>query len=490
MTKAYDYDLIVIGSGPSGRRASVQASKFGKSVLVIDRHGQMGGVSVHTGTIPSKTLRETVLNLTGWRERGIYGINYRVKQHIDAQDLGRRVGKTLSDKVDVLEHQFARNGITLMYGSARFRDPHTLEVTDGQGDVQHVTGKSIVIAVGSEPHRPDHIPFDGTCVIDSDGMVKLDKIPRSLVVIGAGVIGIEYATIFSALDVRVTVVDQRDHILDFIDRETVQEFVHQLRERGVNFRLGCTLDSIVMEAGQPVAILDGGRRVRGDLLLYTGGRQGATADLNLAAAGLTADSRGRLKVDPDSFQTDVSHIYATGDVIGFPALASTSMEQGRIAACHACGYPVPPAPTYFPYGIYSVPEISTVGLTEEEAQQKKLPYETGIARFRETSRGQIMGETAGFLKIIVCLQTHKLLGVHIVGEAATELIHIGQAVLNFGGSFEYFIEATFNYPTFAEAYKIAALDVWNRMTPRQDGEPPAIAPEELSPERGAEGAAV
>ncbi|OUJ13117.1 Si-specific NAD(P)(+) transhydrogenase [Acetobacter sp. DsW_063] len=485
MTKHYDYDLIVIGSGPSGRRAAVQASKFGRSVLVVDRRGKVGGVSVHTGTIPSKTLRETVLNLTGWRERGIYGMNYRVKQNIDAQDLNMRLGKTLDDEVEVLEHQFLRNGVSVEYGSAKFVDAHTIEIENPAGGSRRVRGKAIVVAVGSAPHRPHNIPFDGTRVIDSDGMVNLDRIPRSLTVVGAGVIGIEYATIFSALDVRVTIIDQREHILDFIDREIVDDFIHQLRDQSVNFRLGGALESIAIEAGQPVAILEDGRRVRSDLLLYTGGRQGATGDLNLAAAGLEADERGRLEVDPITFQTKTPNIYATGDVIGFPALASTSMEQGRIAACHACEQPVPPAPKFFPYGIYSVPEISIVGITEEEARKKKIPYEAGVARFRETSRGQIMAETQGFLKIIVCLETHKLLGVHIVGEAATELIHIGQAVLNFGGSFEYFIEATFNYPTFAEAYKSAALDVWNRITPRHAGigEPPAISPESSAPQR-------
>lgn len=485
MAGSFDYDLIVIGSGPSGRRAAVQASKFGRSVLIIDRRGQLGGVSVHTGTIPSKTLRETVLNLTGWRERGIYGINYRVKQDIGAQDLDMRLGKTLQDEVDILEHQFLRNGITVEYGDARFVDAHTVEIESEDKNRRRVSGKAIVVAVGSVPHRPKNIPFDGKRVIDSDGMVSLDRIPRSLTVVGAGVIGIEYATIFSALDVRVTIIDQREHILDFIDHEVVDEFVHQLRDQSVNFRLGSALESIVIEAEQPVAILEGGRRVRADVLLYTGGRQGATAGLNLSAAGLEADNRGRLTVDPVTFQTSVPSIYATGDVIGFPALASTSMEQGRIAACHACGQPVPPAPKFFPYGIYSVPEISMVGMTEEEVRKKKIPYETGIARFRETSRGQIMGERGGFLKIIVCLDTHRLLGVHIVGEAATELIHIGQAVLNFDGSFEYFIEATFNYPTFAEAYKSAALDVWNRITPRHDGEgePPAVSPAESAPRR-------
>lgn len=485
MIRAFDYDLIVIGSGPSGRRAAVQASKFGRAVLIVDRRGQVGGVSVHTGTIPSKTLRETVLNLTGWRERGIYGLNYRVKQHIEAQDLHMRLGKTLGDEVEVLEHQFLRNGVEVAYGDARFVDSHTLDISDNAGAIRRVTGKAIVIAVGSEPHRPREIPFDDRYVIDSDGMVKLDHIPRSLTVVGAGVIGIEYASIFSALDVRVTVIDKGDHIMTFMDHELISEFVHQLREQGITFRLGSALDSIVIEADQPVAVLEGGRRVRADLLLYTGGRQGATADLNLAAAGLEADTRGRLKVDPITFQTSVQNIYATGDVIGFPSLASTSMEQGRIAACHACGEPVPPAPKFFPYGIYSVPEMSMVGMTEEEAKKSGIPYETGIARFRETSRGQIMGETEGFLKIIVCLKTHRLLGVHILGEAATELIHIGQAVLNFDGSFEYFIEATFNYPTFAEAYKTAAFDVWNRITSRQEGvgEPPPVSPPDSSPLR-------
>ncbi|MBB2168705.1 Si-specific NAD(P)(+) transhydrogenase [Gluconacetobacter aggeris] len=485
MTIAYDYDLIVIGSGPSGRRAAVQASKFGRSVLVIERQAQVGGVSVHTGTIPSKTLRETILNLTGWRERGIYGHNYCVKKSIDAQDLSTRLIKTIQGEVEVLEHQFARNDIVVVHGVARFLDRHTLSISGEEGTEQRVRGRAIVIAVGSVPHRPAYVPFDDAHIIDSDGMTRLTCLPRSLTVIGGGVIGIEYATIFSALGVRVTIVDQREHVLEFMDHETIEEFVHQLRDRGVNFRLGSTVESIVIEAEQPVAILEGGRRVRADLLLYTGGRQGATDALNLEAAGLTADARGRLTVDPITFQTEIPNIYAAGDVIGFPALASTSMEQGRIAACHACGQPVPPAPKFFPYGIYAVPEISTVGLSEEETRARKIPYETGIARFRETSRGVIMGKTEGFLKLVVALEGHRLLGVHIVGEGATELIHIGQAVLNFAGSVEYFIEATFNYPTFAEAYKIAALDVWNRITPRDpvEGISPAVSPPESAPRR-------
>ena len=472
------YDLVVVGSGPSGRRAAVQAAKFGRSVLVIEKGRRVGGVSVHTGTIPSKTLRETVLNLTGWRERGFYGLAYRVKKDIEAGDLVARLQKTLEHEVETLEHQFARNRVDALRGLASFVGPHRLEVQVDAGETRTVEASRIVIAVGTHPLRPPHIPFNGSTVLDSDEVVDLKLLPRSLTVIGAGVIGVEYATIFSALDVRVTLVEPRPNFLDFIDRELVDDFVHQLRDRGVNFRLGTRLLSVQMESEQPVAMLEGGRRLRSDMLLFTAGRVGSTEALNLAACGLTADERGRLKVDPHSFQTEVPHIYATGDVIGFPSLASTSLEQGRIAACHAFNQGLPPAPEFFPYGIYSVPEISTVGLSEEQVRQAGTPYECGIARLRETSRGHIMGLNAGLLKMIVSLETRRILGVHIVGEGATELIHIGQAVLNLGGTLDYFIENTFNYPTLAEAYKIAALDAWNRITPR-DTPTPVVA--EASP---------
>jgi NAD(P) transhydrogenase len=463
------YDLVVIGSGPSGRRAAVQAAKLGRSVLVIEKGRRVGGVSVHTGTIPSKTLRETVLNLTGWRERGFYGLAYRVKKDIEAGDLLARLHKTLEHEVETLDHQFTRNRVQLMRGLASFVDPHRIEVQVEAGESRVVETARVVIAVGTRPLRPPHIPFNGETVLDSDELVELKSLPRSLTVVGAGVIGVEYATIFSALDVRVTLVEPRSTLLDFVDRELVDDFVHQLRDRGLGFRLGSKVQSIQFENGQPVAILDGGRRVRSEMLLFAAGRVGATDTLNLPACGLAADDRGRLKVDPQTFQTAVPHVYATGDVIGFPSLASTSMEQGRVAACHACGQPLPPAPAFFPYGIYSVPEISTVGLSEDEVRRAGTPYECGVARFRETSRGHIMGLNGGLLKMIFAMDTRRLLGVHIVGEGATELVHIGQAVLNLGGTLDYFIENTFNYPTLAEAYKIAALDAWNRMTPRSEG---------------------
>ncbi|WP_019994808.1 Si-specific NAD(P)(+) transhydrogenase [Aureimonas ureilytica] len=457
------YDLIVIGSGPSGRRAAVQAAKLGHSVLVVERNRRVGGVSVHTGTIPSKTMRETVLNLSGWRERGFYGRAYRVKQDISAADIQARMSKTLEHEVDVLDHQFARNGVKVMRGVASFRSPHEIVVRNEGEDERVVTGRFILIAVGTKPFRPDYVPFNGTNVFDSDEIVSLPKLPRSMTVIGAGVIGVEYATIFSALEVQVTLVEPRATFLDFVDKELMEDFVHDLRDRNLSLRLGAEVTKIEFDAnGRPVCRIATGRDVTSDMLLFAAGRMGATDSLNLEAAGLEVDRRGRISVNEKTLQTAVPHIYAAGDVIGFPSLASTSMEQGRLAACHAFGLQPPPPPEFFPYGIYSVPEISTVGMSEEDVRKRGIPYECGIARFRETSRGHIMGLDRGMMKMIFSKKTRRLLGVHIVGEGATELIHIGQAVLNLKGTIDYFMDNTFNYPTLAEAYKIASLDAWNR----------------------------
>ena len=405
-----------------------------------------------------------MLNLSGWRERGFYGLAYRVKKDIEGRDLGARMSKTLDYEIDVLENQFARNGVRTVGGSAHFVDPHTVAISKADGDAERFSADNIVIAVGTKPFRPSHIPFDDKAVVDSDSLVQELRVPRSLTVVGAGVIGLEYATIFSALDVPVTIVEPRNNFLEFIDREIIEEFTHDLRKRGVSFRVGCKVDRVELDGmGWPVAILDDERRIRSEMVLFAAGRVGATSDLNAEAAGLTLDARGRMAVDPTTFQTCVPHIYAVGDIIGFPSLASTSMEQGRIASCHAFGAPMSAAATFFPYGIYAVPEISTIGLTEQEVRERKIHYECGIARFRETSRGHIMGLQSGMMKMIFALSDQRLLGVHIVGEGATELIHIGQAVLNLGGTLDYFIQNTFNYPTLAEAYKIAALDAFNRM---------------------------
>ncbi|MBY5328546.1 Si-specific NAD(P)(+) transhydrogenase [Rhizobium leguminosarum] len=458
------YDLVVVGSGPAGRRGAIQAAKLGKKVLVIEQGKRVGGVSVHTGTIPSKTLRETALNLSGWRERGFYGRSYRVKEEISADDLRRRLLITLNHEVEVLEHQFARNRVQHIRGKASFINASTLQVIKDDGETTQVTAASVLLAVGTKPFRPDYMPFDGKTVLDSDELLDIQDLPRSMVVIGAGVIGIEYATIFSALDTAVTVIDPKATMLDFIDKEIIEDFTYQLRDRNMKLLLGQKADKVErLENGKVELTLDSGRRLTTDMVLFAAGRMGATDALNLQAIGLEADSRGRLKVNPETFQTSVANVYAAGDVVGFPSLASTSMEQGRIAARVAVGAVAKEPPKYFPYGIYAVPEISTCGLTEEEMKERGIPYECGIARFRETSRGHIMGLDTGLLKLIFSLKTRRLLGVHIVGEGATELVHIGQAVLNLKGTVEYFVENTFNYPTLAEAYKIAGLDAWNRM---------------------------
>jgi NAD(P) transhydrogenase len=460
----YQYDLVVVGSGPAGRRGAIQAAKLGKKVLVVEQGKRVGGVSVHTGTIPSKTLRETALNLSGWRERGFYGRAYRVKQEISASDLRRRLLITLDHEVEVLEHQFARNRVQHIRGKASFTDPRTMEIVKEDGEILHVTGESILLAVGTKPFRPDYMPFDGKVILDSDELLDMEELPRSMVVIGAGVIGIEYATIFSALDTQVTLLDPKSTMLDFIDKEIVEDFMYQLRDRNMKLNLGQKAEKVEkLPDGKVELTLGSGRRIVTDMVLFAAGRMGATDTLNLPAAGLEADSRGRLSVNPETFATSVPHIFAAGDVIGFPSLASTSMEQGRIAARVAVGAIAKEPQKYFPYGIYAVPEISTCGLSEEEVKERGIPYECGIARFRETSRGHIMGLDTGLLKMIFSLKTRRLLGVHIVGEGATELVHIGQAVLNLKGTVEYFVENTFNYPTLAEAYKIAGLDAGNRM---------------------------
>ncbi|MBB3352330.1 NAD(P) transhydrogenase [Rhizobium sp. BK049] len=460
----FQYDLVVVGSGPAGRRGAIQAAKLGKKVLVIEQGKRVGGVSVHTGTIPSKTLRETALNLSGWRERGFYGRSYRVKQEISAEDLRRRLLITLNHEVEVLEHQFARNRVHHMRGKASFIDSTTLQVIKDDGEALTVSGASILLAVGTKPFRPDYMPFDGKTVLDSDELLDIEELPRTMVVIGAGVIGIEYATIFSALDTAVTVIDPKSTMLDFIDKEIVEDFTYQLRDRNMKLLLGTKAEKVErLDSGKVQLMLDNGRHLVTDMVLFAAGRMGATDALNLPSIGLEADNRGRLKVNPETFQTSVPNVYAAGDVVGFPSLASTSMEQGRIAARVAIGAVAKEPQKYFPYGIYAVPEISTCGLTEEEMKERGIAYECGIARFRETSRGHIMGLDTGLLKLIFSLKTRRLLGVHIVGEGATELVHIGQAVLNLKGTVEYFVENTFNYPTLAEAYKIAGLDAWNRM---------------------------
>ena len=463
----FDYDLLVIGSGPAGQRAAIQAAKLGKHVAIVERKAVVGGVCINTGTIPSKTLRETVLHLSGYRERGLYGASYTVKQNITMSDLLMRTDRVISHEIDVTRHQLLRNRVELFAAAASFVDPHTIRLNEVIGHGwRDVTAAYVVIATGTAATQDPHIPFDGQRIFISDDILRLEQLPRTLAVVGAGVIGLEYASMFAALGVRVTLIDKRPRLLPFVDAEIIETLAYQLRQNRVTLRLGeevSGIEPINDEHGARVNIhLASGKQIIAEKALYSIGRTGAIQDLNLSAAGLAADTRGRLDVNA-VYQTTVPHIYAVGDLIGFPSLASTSMEQGRLAACHAFGIPANSVPELFPYGIYTIPEISTVGRNEEELTEQGIAYEVGKAQYREIARGQIMGDSTGLLKLIFHAETRALLGVHIIGEGASELIHIGQAVLAFGGLIDYFVNTVFNYPTLAECYKTAAFDGINRL---------------------------
>jgi NAD(P) transhydrogenase len=456
------YDLAVIGSGPAGQKSAVAAAKLGKKVAVIDRKEMVGGVCLHTGTIPSKTLREAILYLSGFRERTFYGKDYSVKEDIAVSDLSFRVQAVMAREVETIRAQLKRNHITTVHGTAKFQDPHTLLVANGDGSTT-VRAEHVLIACGTRPAHSSGIPIDGKRIIDSDQLMNAQRFPTELIVVGAGVIGLEYASMFAALNIKVTIIEQRPTVLDFVDREIVETLYFFMRQRGATFRLGEKVVGVENEGEtRVVAVLESGKRVRGEALLYTVGRQTNADLLGLDAAGLTADSRGRLSVN-EFFQTSVPHIYAAGDVIGFPSLASTSMEQGRLASCHMFGAYCESRKESVPYGIYTIPEISMVGKNEQELTAAKIPYEIGVSKFEELAKGQMLGTETGILKILFDPKTLKLLGVHAIGESAAEIVHIGQAVLSLGATIEYFRDTTFNYPTFAEAYKVAGLDGLNRI---------------------------
>ena len=463
MATETEYDLIVLGSGPGGQKAAVAAAKLGKKVAVVEHGHMLGGVCVNTGTIPSKTLREAVMFLTGMNQREMYGASYRVKQNITPADLQQRTAHVVQREVDVLRDQLMRNNIDLCTGHGRFADPHTVMVEDpGNPEQRTLTGDFIVIATGTTPRRPDGVDFDHERVLDSDEIINLDFIPSSLVVVGAGVIGIEYASIFAALGSKVTVVEKRDTMLEFCDPEVVEALRFHLRDSAVTFRFGEEVTGVEVSAGGTLTTLASGKQIAAAAVMYSAGRTGQTSGLDLEAAGLATDDRGRIEVD-DHFRTKVEHIYSVGDVIGFPALAATSMDQGRLAAYHAFGEHANDMTDLQPIGIYSIPEVSFVGATESQLTGEAIPYEFGIARYRELARGQIAGDSYGMLKLLVSTEDHTLLGVHIFGSAATELVHIGQAVMGCGGTVQYLVDAVLNYPTFSEAYKVAALDVMNKI---------------------------
>ncbi|WAJ47651.1 Si-specific NAD(P)(+) transhydrogenase [Mycobacterium sp. Aquia_216] len=458
-----EYDMVVIGSGPGGQKAAIASAKLGKSVAIIERGQMLGGVCVQTGTIPSKTLREAVLYLTGMSQRELYGASYRVKEKITPADLLARTQHVIGKEVDVVRNQLMRNRIDLLIGHGRFIDPHTIEIEDpSRREKLTISGKYVVIATGTRPARPSGVEFDEDRVLDSDGILDLKTLPTSMVVVGAGVIGIEYASMFAALGTKVTVVEKRRDMLDFCDPEVIEALKFHLRDLAVTFRFGEEVTAVDVGAAGTVTTLASGKQIPAETVMYSAGRQGQTDHLDLHNAELEADNRGRIFVD-DYFQTKVPHIYAVGDVIGFPALAATSMEQGRLAAYHAFGEACEGITDLQPIGIYSIPEVSYVGATEVELTKDSIPYEVGMARYRELARGQIAGDSYGMLKLLVSTDDLKLLGVHIFGTSATEMVHIGQAVMGCGGTVEYLVDAVFNYPTFSEAYKVAALDVMNKV---------------------------
>ncbi len=456
------YDLIVIGSGPAGQRAAIQAAKWGKQVALVEKREVMGGVCINTGTIPSKTLREAVLHFSGFNYQGLYGINYRVKEKVTMADLSFRVQHVIKTEVDVTQAQLARNNIDMLSGKASFVDATHIEVEDSHGKTP-CEAPFIIIATGTKPACSPKVEINGRNIINSDQILAMPEIPRTLIVVGGGVIGVEYTCMFATLGVRVILVEKCPRLLEFADMEIVEALSYHLRDSRVTMRMNEEVDSVEENTSGVVANLKSNKKLSCDALLYAVGRQGNVDELNLSAAGIEADARGRIKVDED-FRTVQPNVFAVGDVIGFPSLASVSMEQGRIAAGRAFGVPLQSKPDHYPYGIYTIPEISFIGKTEEQLTVEDVPYEVGVAYYREIARGQIRGDTTGRLKIIFHRETRKILGVHIIGEGASELLHIGQAVMILGGTIDYFIDTVFNYPTLAECYKAAAFNGINKLT--------------------------
>jgi NAD(P) transhydrogenase len=466
------FDLAVIGTGPAGQKAAIQGAKLGKSVVLIEKNNTLGGAAINTGTIPSKALREAVLHLTGASKRGLFGESSRMKQKITISDLIYVSQQVIHHELALIRDQLDRNGVELIWGAARFDDENVIYI-DRTDDFEALSANYFVIATGTRPAMPDSVPFDSQTVFTSDGLLKLDQLPKTMIVVGGGVIGCEYACMLATLGVKVTLVEGRPEVLGFLDHEIAEAFQYQMRRFGITLRLGekvAKIEHLPPDASMgnghsgPLvqATLESGKHLRAQTLLYAVGRQGTCGALKLDKAGLKADDRERLKVN-ENYQTEVAHIYAAGDVIGFPALASTAMEQGRLAVCHAFGVPTRSIPELFPIGVYAIPEISMVGKTEEQLTAAGIPYEAGVAQYKELARGQLLGDDTGMLKLLIHQENHQILGVHVIGTGATELIHIGQAVMALNGSVDYFINSVFNFPTLAEAYKVAAHNGLNKL---------------------------
>jgi NAD(P) transhydrogenase len=461
---SYDFDLVCIGAGPAGQRAAVQAAKLNRRAAVVEKRRCVGGICLDTGTIPSKTLREAVLAYSGLAGRGDRMPWARVATRPTGAQLLAGVEQVIAREIDVIDDQLRRNGVTVLHGEASFTDPHTLVVAGPEGR-REVTAANVLIATGTEPAAPPGIAPDGEVILSTDDIVRITQLPRHLAVVGAGVIGVEYASIFANLGVAVTLVERRETALEFLDREIVEELIHQMRDRRVTFRFGETVESLAVNDTTPrhaVLNLESGKRLTADMVIFSAGRVAATAALGLDRIGIQPEARGRLAVDKQ-FRTALPHVFAAGDVIGYPSLAATSFEQGRLAACAAFGIAAGPLAAHFPVGIYAIPEISMVGPTEQELTRARVPYETGVARYREIARGQILGDHSGMFKMLFGRDDRRLLAIHCIGTGATELVHVGQAVLALGGGLDYFLDTVFNYPTLAECYKVAALNAANKL---------------------------
>jgi NAD(P) transhydrogenase len=460
------FDLVVIGSGPGGQRAAIQAAKLGKRVVVVEKSDQLGGAALRAGTIPSKALREAALILTGMAGTRLLAGLRPVRRDVTVGELSAAVRDVIAGQLSVMENALARNRITVLRGRARFAGPHSI-VIEGEGGPMTVTADRVIIAVGTRPAEPSHVPFNDRTIFTTDTLRHLKQLPQSFLVVGGGVIGTELACAFAALGVQVTLVEGRTELLGFVDREIIEAFQTAIRRLGVTLRLGEKVLKIEETvgtggAGAVRATLESRKELHAEALLYAVGRQGVCSDLGLETIGLACDDRERLTVNGD-YQTAVPHIYAVGDVIGFPALAATAMEQGRLAACHAFGMPAQSLPHLLPYGIYAIPEIAMVGETEQSLTKAGIPYESGVARYEELARGEMLGDRDGLLKLLVHQKDRGLLGVHVIGSSATELIHIGQMVMAVNGTIDMLLDNVFNYPTLAEAYKVAAHNAANKL---------------------------
>jgi NAD(P) transhydrogenase len=459
-----DLDLVVIGGGPAGERGAAQAAYFGKRVAIVERQAEPGGAAVHTGTLPSKTLRETALFLSGYRQRHLYGLTVDVDPEMTVARLLDRKDAVRELEVQRIHANLDRHGIELVRGEARLADPHKVEVAAAEG-VRGLRSDVVLIATGSSPHHPPGIPYDDPDVHDADGILRIDRLPTSMALIGGGVIGCEYACMFAALGVEVHLIDPRPGLLPFLDREMGERLGAAMEGLGVRMHLECEHERVERGPDGLACTLGSGEVLIVDTVMVAAGRQGNTADLGLAAIGVGVDARGYVEVD-DDFRTAVPNVYAAGDVVGFPSLASVSMEQARVAVCHAFGF------TYkrqvselLPYGVYTIPEVSCVGLGEDEAARRGLDVVAGRSFFRDNVRGQIVGDRDGMVKLVFDRTTRRLIGCHCIGERASELVHVGQAVIVLDGTVETFIEMVFNHPTLGETFKYAAYDALAKLGP-------------------------